>query len=166
MNPELPLEAPPAAPLAPAPEAQEAYEDRPEFQGADAWKADAVSRVQGLWSGDSRTISPVFGVAAPEELVAFEQATRGADQWDTLYELRLDTSVMGLPSEDRNLFGMSQEPRLTPAQARRILLSTHLELPEAGRQFLRDELEAIDLEDDVSWRETFTVQMAEGVRPG
>jgi|GEM_PF-2129647 len=86
-------------------DSDEAEIDTSEFQGEDAWKADAIKRVQGLWSGDSSDFEAVWGVGAPEELRAFERAVAGANPWSTFNELRLDCAQMSAPvDDDTNMF--------------------------------------------------------------
>lgn len=108
MNPGLSLEPPKREPAASAgePEAVDDPEYIEEEQGADAWRADAHRCVRALWSGDSRSIQPVFGFEAPQQFAAFERDTLDSNPWSTFVELRLDAPMMGNPTEDRNLFEM------------------------------------------------------------
>lgn len=57
-DPDLPLQPPPLPPLDAA-DTNPAQEDHPDFKGADAWKSNAISVVQGLWTGHARAIEPV-----------------------------------------------------------------------------------------------------------
>lgn len=107
VNPDIPLETPESAETAsdaPTESAEEPESEDPEFTGADAWKAEAMRKWRGLWSGDASSIHPVFGVDAPAQLLAFERATQGANPWSTFVELRLDAAIMAEPPEDENLF--------------------------------------------------------------
>lgn len=107
VNPDIPLETPePTATTydAATESTEEPETEDPKFTGADAWKAEAVRKWRGLWSGNAGSIPPVFGVDAPAQLLAFERATQGANPWSTFEELRLNAAIMGEPPEDENLF--------------------------------------------------------------
>lgn len=119
MNEGLPLVFPPPAEVAetaeadetaetseeaPEPEADESDEGREELKGADAWQNEAMRKWHGLWHGDTSTLKEVFNTEAPAQLLAFEDATLGANTWSTFTELRLDAALMQLPPEDENLF--------------------------------------------------------------
>ncbi|MBV1859828.1 MAG: hypothetical protein KUG77_15560 [Nannocystaceae bacterium] len=79
--------------------------DTSEFQGEDAWKAEAIARLDGLWSGDSDDFEEVWGISPPADLQAFEQAVAGADMWSTFNEFRLDCAQMAAPADDEaNMF--------------------------------------------------------------
>lgn len=109
MNEGLPLVFPPPAEVEtetseeeePEPEEQEGAE---ELKGADAWQNEAMRKWHGLWHGDTGTLKEVFNTEAPAQLLAFEDATLGANTWSTFTELRLDAALMQLPPEGENLF--------------------------------------------------------------
>lgn len=104
-----------AASVASAAEA-EAHPDAEADAGADAdadepasvetWKPAALRYCRSLWTGDSSDFAEIWGLDAPPELVAFEQATKGANLYSTFHELRLDVAQMSAPGPDKNLFEM------------------------------------------------------------
>lgn len=94
----------------------EAHPDAEADAGADAdadepasvetWKPAALRYCRSLWTGDSSDFAEIWGLDAPPELVAFEQATKGANLYSTFHELRLDVAQMSAPGPDKNLFEM------------------------------------------------------------
>lgn len=101
LDSELPLQAPPVQTLECGGSPDISDE---QFVGADAWKADAIRRWHGLWTGNSDDIEGVFGVSAPTQLAAFQRATHDAETWSSLYELRLEGAQIRNAPEDENLF--------------------------------------------------------------
>lgn len=113
MNEGLPLVLPEPEPSAAeleedaSPEANEPAENgekeqEEELKGADAWQNEAM-RKRAQHEGTT-TLKEVVGAEAPAQLLAFEDATLGANTWSTFTELRLDAALMQLPPEDENLF--------------------------------------------------------------
>ncbi|MEM6293167.1 MAG: hypothetical protein AAGA54_17965 [Myxococcota bacterium] len=79
--------------------------NNPELQGEDAWKVDAIARVQGLWGGGIDEFEAVWGVEAPVSLQKLARAVRGANPWTTFNEFRLDSALFAEPSDPaKNLF--------------------------------------------------------------
>lgn len=80
--------------------------DADEPASVETWKPAALRYCRSLWTGDSSDFAEIWGLDAPPELVAFEQATKGANLYSTFHELRLDVAQMSAPGPDKNLFEM------------------------------------------------------------
>lgn len=84
----------------------EAEEDDTEFQGADAWKKDAIKYCREVRWGGLDDFEAVWGINIPPEYLAFQNAIEGAGTWSTFNELRLSEGAFINPAEDKNLFEM------------------------------------------------------------